>query len=345
MEKRNFFTFVSVFFVLIPFISWAGAAFASERGSFVIMGHTRGGKNFALNPAFVQGIEAAADFGVDALFLNGDLVYGNLADEESIEREWASVREALRAFEGSVYFIPGNHDLSSREMRAYYDSSIGDPFYAFDLFGLRFIVLDSTRFADDEESRVKQIEFLTREFTALPKEKQFFLFLHHPFWFGPFAEKSDPARGVANLSDYGNGFELWEKHIRPLLEGRNGFVVSGDAGNNRYVYAYAREGGIRYILNGLRISDTGGQIILYATVKDGKVNVIPISLVNAEGADGGLFLAPEEIEAGWWSFARRAARRFGSDTLFLALAASALVFAAIAAGGVTLCFRRGKQRV
>lgn len=283
--------------------------------TFAVAGHVRSGENFVANPA----LGAMADFleshGVSTLFLNGDTVLGNISEVEAIPREWKAVDEALEKFSGKVYFVSGNHDLSTPELSRYYQEHVAKPVYAFTptpeshgykpmdelsktakrinkshersplVWGftqedVHFIILDSTGWINDETSRHSQLEFLKGELELWPTESPFVIFLHHPVWMD---EKGNEGRAMELVANYPNNRKMadfWLKEVAPLFSGRQGAVLSGDAGRSRVKYTYKKEGELLYLLNGFDWrADADENVFFIFSVEGGSIRAFPVSLM------------------------------------------------------------------
>ena len=70
----------------------------------------------------------------DAVVLSGDI-------GESTEN-WEIARRILKGLKAPLYYVPGNHDVHSRDVDRY-RSAFGKDYYAFEVKGVRFLVIDS----------------------------------------------------------------------------------------------------------------------------------------------------------------------------------------------------------
>jgi 3',5'-cyclic AMP phosphodiesterase CpdA len=70
----------------------------------------------------------------DAVVLSGDI-------GESPEN-WQIARQILKGLKAPLYYVPGNHDVHSRDVERY-RGAFGKDYYAFQVKGVRFLVIDS----------------------------------------------------------------------------------------------------------------------------------------------------------------------------------------------------------
>lgn len=278
---------VSSFF----FLAFGVLATAHGDGwTFVVAGHVRPDENFTVNPVLDGIVYFSEQNNIDALFLNGDSIYGALKEETEISREWDTVMAVLKRFSGEVYFVGGNHDLSTPELRRYYEERVSAPSFAFTKAGVRFIILDSTNLIGDVHSRKAQLQFLQSELLALPPETPFFLLVHHALWLKSSGNEGRAMWLMANRPNDAETTRLWYSEIAPLLRGLRGIVVSGDGGQHRVRYTYKKEDGILYLLNGVDGNMQEENVFFVFTADEGIINVQPISLMATPRICSGLNL-------------------------------------------------------
>lgn len=226
----------------------AGGATPQERARdggayrFVVLGHTRGGADGALNPRLGELLGEVRALRPAVVVLTGDIVWGdvdhNPTRAEELEREWSAVDSALGTLGVSVYRVPGNHDIPDVTSRDIWRRRYGALPSAFSFRGSRFLLLTSTfippdgdtthhRYVNGVDLDSAQLAFLTRELAdSAPPRAHTFAFLHHKLWWQP-----DSGR--------------WWRQVHPLLRaGRVDAVFSGDYGPMKF--STLERDGVRY---------------------------------------------------------------------------------------------------
>ncbi len=89
---------------------------------------------------FLKNAKKYKKLGAEILFLNGDLVWGNLSGSDDIKKEWEIFDKQLSVYNGWIYRTPGNHDLSTEEMSSYFTKNYSPLFFDFLYKGIHFIV-------------------------------------------------------------------------------------------------------------------------------------------------------------------------------------------------------------
>ena len=161
----------------------------------------------------------------------GDLIEGYTVKQDVIDKEWKEFGTFVAKFEMPFFYVPGNHDLTNKELRADWKERFGRSFYHFVYKNVLFLAVNS------EDSKPS---FVTEEQTAyfkkvLEENKEVrwtLVFTHKPLWTATDLEK--------------NGWAAFEK----LLEGRKASVFCGHV--HRY-QKFTRNG-----TNYYQLATTGG---------------------------------------------------------------------------------------
>jgi serine/threonine-protein phosphatase CPPED1 len=161
----------------------------------------------------------------------GDLIEGYTVKQDVIDKEWKEFGTFVAKFEMPFFYVPGNHDLTNKELRADWKERFGRSFYHFTYKNVLFLAVNS------EDSKPS---FVTEEQTAYFKKvlednkdvRWTLVFTHKPLWTATDLEK--------------NGWGAFEK----LLEDRKASVFCGHV--HRY-QKFTRNG-----INYYQLATTGG---------------------------------------------------------------------------------------
>ncbi|HHW48151.1 MAG TPA: PQQ-binding-like beta-propeller repeat protein [Clostridiaceae bacterium] len=125
---------------------------------------------------------------------------------------------------GTVYTIPGNHDMRWWNSNGKNDwkEKIGDLYFSFNYGGVHFVMMDSTAALElDEKFGKAQLEWLADDLSTIPKDMPVIIFAHHPF------KIADNVTGKAELLEVVKDYN----------------VVAFIAGHQHY-YGYTIENGV-----------------------------------------------------------------------------------------------------
>ncbi len=161
----------------------------------------------------------------------GDLIEGYTINQDVIDKEWKEFGAFVSKFEMPFFYVPGNHDLTNKELQADWKERFGRKFYHFVYKNVLFMAVNSE---DTKASNVTQEQ--TAYFKKVLEENKnvrwTLIFTHKPLWTAPDLEK--------------NGWGAFEK----LLEGRQCSVFCGHV--HRY-QKFVRNGNNYY-----QLATTGG---------------------------------------------------------------------------------------
>lgn len=202
--------------------------------AFFVAGHVYGapfGTNVGVHEPFVEKFELITEdstmaFGV----LTGDIV------KTVSEASWNKADSIFALLNRPVYYIPGNHDITSLQDRRLFEDRYQKTYYSFVYQSSLFIMLDTT--LDNGNILNDQWHFLQGQLDSRDDIKHVFIFFHHVVWMRP----DNMFRNVApnNQLNY-NILNFWSE-IVPLLESldQEVYLFSGDIG------AWALENSVHY---------------------------------------------------------------------------------------------------
>lgn len=84
----------------------------------------------------------------------GDLIDGGTTDTDQLKREWDFFDQRARALHMPFFYVGGNHDLTNKTMREFWEGRFGPRYYHFRYDNVLFLMLDSE---DYTEKRMEEI--------------------------------------------------------------------------------------------------------------------------------------------------------------------------------------------
>ena len=161
----------------------------------------------------------------------GDLIEGYTTKEEIMEKEWKEFTGYIDQLQMPFFYVPGNHDLTNKELNADWTKRFGRKFYHFVYKNTLFLCVNSE---DGKASTIsaEQTEYFKKALADNKEVKWTMVFLHKPMWTDKDLEKS--------------GWADFEK----ALDGRKYTVFCG------HVHRYQKF--VRNGMNYYQLATTGG---------------------------------------------------------------------------------------
>lgn len=207
---------------------------------FAVLGHIRGdadGPSYLLDELLSE--VRALD--PDLVFLTGDMIWGDYhgdpVDTSLVAAEWRHLDSALASLDVPVHRVPGNHEIADVVARDLYESRYGLPPRAFDVGGVRFVLLASAWIPEDGDAGrhrfirgvpidSAQVGFLRDALDPSDDYEHAFVLMHHLLWWDEDAP--------------------WWRDVHPLLvRGRVRAVFSGEYGPMKF--SHMERDGVRYV--------------------------------------------------------------------------------------------------
>jgi len=195
----------------------------------------------------------------DLVITVGDLIQG-YKDSAGTARDWDSTLPYLKLISCPVYLTPGNHDITTPDVRSLFIKKTGrNPYYSFDFQNSHFIILDNTLVESVDKMDPDQLKWLEKDLKALKNKTGIYVFMHKPFWpEGAGAGKPD------RLHDLFKKYKVtavftghWHQYASDVIDGIR-YVVMGSSG------AELRGGELE------NVSLANFYQYMWATVRDGK---------------------------------------------------------------------------
>ena len=160
----------------------------------------------------------------------GDLIEGYTKEEDVITREWDEFNGYLKELEMPFFYVPGNHDLTNRELVKAWNGRYGKRYYHFIYKDVLFLCMNS----EDPVSAIsdEQVAYFEKVLAENRNVRWTLGFLHKPLW--------------VSTDNNRNNWAAIEK----ALQGRNYTIFCGHT--HRY-QKYIRNG-----MNYYNLATTGG---------------------------------------------------------------------------------------
>ena len=161
----------------------------------------------------------------------GDLIEGYTIKEEVMAKQWKEFTGYIDQLQMPFFYVPGNHDLTNKELNADWTKRFGRKYYHFVYKNTLFLCVNSE---DNLATNVsaEQTEYFEKALAENKDVKWTMVFVHKPMWIDKDLEK--------------NGWAAFEK----TLEGRKYTVFCG------HVHRYQKF--VRNGMNYYQLATTGG---------------------------------------------------------------------------------------
>lgn len=141
----------------------AGAQTAHGDLRFVVLGDRT---NQADQPAFQTVLEDIRRLKPDLVVTVGDLIQG-YKDSSGTAADWDSLLPCLKMLDCPVCLTPGNHDVTTPEVRVLFIRKTGfAPYYSFNHQGHHFVILDNSLSSSETKLDPEQIRWLERDLAS-----------------------------------------------------------------------------------------------------------------------------------------------------------------------------------
>lgn len=212
---------------------------APDSFQFAVVSDRTGGNRGKI---FTKAVERVNLLQPEFVLSVGDLIEGYTTKQEQINKEWDEFNGITAKFDMPFFYVPGNHDLTNKEMNDDWRARFGRKFYHFTYKDVLFFAVNS----EDEDANepdekkkykasyvsAKQTEYFKKVLEETKGVRWVMVFLHKPLWTAPDLDK--------------NGWAAFEK----VLEGRQYSVFCGHV--HRF-QKFTRNG-----MNYYQLATTGG---------------------------------------------------------------------------------------
>jgi len=167
----------------------ASATFAAEATTqpirFAVLGDRTGDHQPGL---YGKAVEEVNRLRPEFVMTVGDMIEGYTEDSTILKEEWEEYLALLEPLSVPVYHVPGNHDITSDPLEAFYERYIGvDANYSFDHRGVHITIFDNSRWESSEELPQEKIDWLIDDLQKNNGADYNLVFMHKPFWYNTTA--------------------------------------------------------------------------------------------------------------------------------------------------------------
>ena len=127
----------------------------------------------------------------------GDMIEGGTDDEAVLREQWNEFNGFVNRLEMPFFYLPGNHDNDTPEMKKVYRKIFGREHYAFIYKNVLFLCLDSQDLPDVALSD-EQTQWAIDTLNAHDDVRWTFVFMHQPLW---VHEEGGLAKATPRVSD------------------------------------------------------------------------------------------------------------------------------------------------
>jgi predicted phosphodiesterase len=201
-------------------------------------------------------------FGPDLAVSIGDTIQGG--NDATAVKEWREMDDVWRRYRRfSTLYVPGNHDIWSKESKRLFEIEAGHPAsHSFVHGGALFVILDNS-LAD--ELAPAQLEYCERELARHKELRPKFVFCHRPFWLvnARLGNRGFALHGLAKKYD-----------VDYVISGHGHQLVHLELDGVRYLEIGSSGGSIeRGLKLGQGFRDGWFYHWIWAQVRDGKVEL------------------------------------------------------------------------
>jgi predicted phosphodiesterase len=127
---------------------------ADDKFTFAVFSDLTGGERPRI---FEIAVEQLSLLRPELIINVGDLIDGGTDDPEEIDGQWNSFNERASRASAPIFYVGGNHDLSSEMLQDIWDDRYGHRYYGFVYKDVLFLVLDTE---DNTPERMREIKEL-----------------------------------------------------------------------------------------------------------------------------------------------------------------------------------------
>ncbi len=123
--------------------------------TFAIISDLNGGEREGI---FEVAVEQINLFQPEFILSVGDLVNGETEDVLELQKQYDSFDQRAAKARAPLFHVGGNHDLTSKGMRDFWEKRYGKRYYYFVYQNVLFLVLDTEDYTDEFRERIHQAE-------------------------------------------------------------------------------------------------------------------------------------------------------------------------------------------
>lgn len=143
---------------------WTHENFDSEKVSFAMFADLTGGEREGIFEVAISQLNLLRP---DLIINVGDLIEGEYETLGELNAQWEYFDKRAKKAKAPIFYVGGNHDLTSMEMREVWDERYGQRYYHFVYKNILFLVLDS-----EDNSPERTIEIFNLRNQAIARAKK-----------------------------------------------------------------------------------------------------------------------------------------------------------------------------
>jgi len=170
----------------------------------------------------------------------GDLIEGYVKTEEEVLAQWEEFDRELRLLDAPFFYVPGNHDLTSKgeaDMKAIWNNRYGKLYYYFVYKDVLFLCLNAQDYIGVKGAKrswgvglmPEQVQWAQQVLRDHPDVRWTCVFLHQNVW---RIENSgwEEIEQVLNTRDYTVFYGHWHAYAKSMRHGRKHFSLATAGG-------------------------------------------------------------------------------------------------------------------
>ena len=159
----------------------ASPVVSGETYRFAVIADRCGGERAGV---FRRGAERVREYAPDFVLSVGDQIDGYTTDREYAMRQWAEFDTLCPLFGAPLFYLPGNHDYSNRELAALWDERFGCSYYGFRIGSSLFLMLNSEEPLGEGRTGIsdRQAEYFASMLAREKSDGPLFVVMHTPLW-------------------------------------------------------------------------------------------------------------------------------------------------------------------
>jgi len=163
----------------------------------------------------------------------GDLIEGYSVKKERFQPEWEEFNSYVNKLQMPFFYVPGNHDLTNKELVAEWGGRFGRKYYHFLYRGVLFLAINS----EDPSGKVseEQVEYFRKVLEENKNVRWTLGFIHKPIWTANDLNKNGWAAMEKNLA--GRKYTMFCGHVHKyqkfVRQGMNYYQLATTGGGSR----------------------------------------------------------------------------------------------------------------
>jgi 3',5'-cyclic AMP phosphodiesterase CpdA len=201
---------------------------------FVIVSDRTGGHRSRI---FSQAVEQINLLQPEFVVSVGDLIEGGTINADRVKEEWKEFQGYVNRLQMPFFYVPGNHDISNKEMEKQWVEKFGRRWYHFVYRDVLFLMLDTEDPPGRDGNRIgeEQRAYIKQALEENPSVRWTLAFMHKPIWTARDLDKNGWAEVEKMLADrpytvFAGHVHRFKKFVR---QGQNYYQLATTGGGSR----------------------------------------------------------------------------------------------------------------